>query len=124
MAEIVTINAVRITPACAGKSDLHQVAQLVAADHPRLRGEKPFGLSIQNAMMGSPPPARGKGLQRVKSSRHAGITPACAGKSVSIVPPAAKLEDHPRLRGEKRRTKWRRLRTEGSPPPARGKVKL
>ena len=52
-------------------------------------------------MIGSPPPMRGKGS---KSSVDAGkyrITPAYAGKRLSMLKKRNSILDHPRLCGEK-----------------------
>ena len=50
----------RITPACAGKSNILFVGHGVFWDHPRVCGEKPkiFGKTIE--ILGSPPRVRGK----------------------------------------------------------------
>ena len=50
----------RITPACAGKSLPGFRAVAVCWDHPRMRGEKHFGIDKRNGHRGSPPHARGK----------------------------------------------------------------
>ena len=50
-----------------------------------------------------------------------GITPACAGKSLSFFLPACAEEDHPRLRGEKLCADADGGEQLGSPPLARGK---
>ena len=51
----------------------------------------------------------------------AGITPAHAGKSASVSPGTARLEDHPRPCGEKL-ARWLSVAISlGSPPPMRGK---
>ena len=73
--------AVRITPACAGKSETGTNPAETVKDHPRMRGEKPSWASLPLRCRGSPPHARGKDNveeNRMKSRR---ITPACAGKS-------------------------------------------
>ena len=50
-----------------------------------------------------------------------GITPAYAGKSLSVSPARTVLRDHPRLCGEKDSLKIKQLSGVGSPPPMRGK---
>ena len=52
--------AVRITPACAGKSGNYGKFQKAIWDHPRLRGEKSGCEHAGKAREGSPPLARGK----------------------------------------------------------------
>ena len=73
-------------------------------------------------MRGSPPPARGKedALKRMRES--GGITPACAGKRLIQRHRRAYFSDHPRLRGEKRKSMVAFALYLGSPPPARGKA--
>ena len=76
----------RITPAYAGKSIYHACNSYQIWDHPRLCGEKaavPFLIAIS---MGSPPPMRGKVLEKGNFLRRTGITPAYAGKSDKHVP--------------------------------------
>ena len=51
-----------ITPACAGKSRSNSAASWAIRDHPRMRGEKPRDEMKEYAHSGSPPHARGKGL--------------------------------------------------------------
>ena len=56
--------AARITPAYAGKSKMQKVTNRTTQDHPRLCGEKlvKHGKKIIN--LGSPPPMRGKDVDR------------------------------------------------------------
>ena len=51
---------------------------------------------------GSPPRVRGKGAPGSVASQRTGITPACAGKRVTDLATESILEDHPRVRGEKK----------------------
>ena len=51
-----------------------------------------------------------------------GITPAYAGKSITLVDGTGWNEDHPRLCGEKGHLQRLYRRGEGSPPPMRGKA--
>ena len=50
---------VRITPACAGSTDVQITKVLYKEDHPRLRGEYTVSSAINAAFSGSPPLARG-----------------------------------------------------------------
>ena len=111
----------RITPACAGKSPARSAAPLLFGDHPRLRGEKAGGGGRRRALAGSPPLARGKAADLRNLQKELGITPACAGKRKREDPSKAGKEDHPRLRGEKRRECNANGAARGSPPLARGK---
>ena len=91
----------RITPAYAGKSRHAAAAHVFREDHPRLCGEKGFGLFPQPLHTGSPPPMRGKVYQLLFPGQVFGITPAYAGKSRSADRWSSVCEDHPRLCGEK-----------------------
>ena len=51
-----------------------------------------------------------------------GITPAYAGKSLTVSVLWIHDKDHPRLCGEKKRLFWLLEHDQGSPPPMRGKV--
>ena len=53
--------ALRITPACAGKSSIVPSSVLRRRDHPRLCGEKLLPRGVRDCTFGSPPPVRGKG---------------------------------------------------------------
>ena len=69
-----------ITPAYAGKSNLVDVGKDVLEDHPRLCGEKALAKSVSSAILGSPPPMRGKVKKKCGNSYFDRITPAYAGK--------------------------------------------
>ena len=92
---------VGITPAYAGKSDMHANGFCCPKDHPRVCGEKPFGLPSCLNFAGSPPRMRGKDSCGAEFQQPSGITPAYAGKShvVDTIWPA--FWDHPRVCGEK-----------------------
>ena len=113
---------VRITPAYAGKRFLRIRLESALRDHPRLCGEKHPLLPPPFHDIGSPPPMRGKARFMNLNNSAVGITPAYAGKSLSVSPARTVLRDHPRLCGEKL---WSLLccdRVVGSPPPMRGKA--
>ena len=52
-------HTLRITPACAGNSDIYRFAPGDAEDHPRLRGEQSWWGDEVTPAQGSPPLARG-----------------------------------------------------------------
>ena len=111
-----------ITPACAGKSHfgLHGCAN--ERDHPRVCGEK-HKLAHKPVREGeSPPRVRGKDAFQGCLIQTCGITPACAGKSLSYRRMPPRLGDHPRVCGEKGRQASPRSASPGSPPRVRGKV--
>ena len=72
---------VRITPACAGKSQANSGQTQQAQDHPRMCGEKQRTLAVQDEPQGSPPHVRGKVRYSSPMPFDMRITPACAGKS-------------------------------------------
>ena len=114
----------RITPACAGNSDIYRFAPGDAEDHPRLRGEQASLLPPLSAASGSPPLARGTGLIFHKNRNFFGITPACAGNSAWTILGLKPRRDHPRLRGEQGDTWAEWPLGVGSPPLARGTEKF
>ena len=71
-----------ITPACAGKSRLRRNCARHLWDHPRVCGEKEPTWKPERFAAGSPPRVRGKVEAQAGVVKMAGITPACAGKSL------------------------------------------
>ena len=70
-----------ITPAYAGKRKRRQSVHCRGQDHPRVCGEKSFGLVAGQVELGSPPRMRGKATLLESPAAVLGITPAYAGKS-------------------------------------------
>ena len=95
------VPASRITPAYAGKSPGDENRQDAARDHPRVCGEKKIANSDELAVEGSPPRMRGKVLKNRVKSGQPRITPAYAGKRVPENRFCHRIEDHPRVCGEK-----------------------
>ena len=114
-------NAYRITPAYAGKSVFAYLCSAATEDHPRLCGEKEGSMSSFRLNSGSPPPMRGKARHWQAILMHRRITPAYAGKSISINQVTKNVQDHPRLCGEKVISVANCQKPLGSPPPMRGK---
>ena len=97
--DVVSLAAVRITPACAGNSNATPDIGAVLKDHPRVCGEQQLLMPMPLSPSGSPPRVRGTALQfcafgvgngsppRVRGTDKVaffrasgyGITPACAG---------------------------------------------
>ena len=121
MTQEVTVQT-RITPAYAGKSACRGTADVGKQDHPRLCGEKRCFPWLSDNVLGSPPPMRGKVIAGSALRFPIGITPAYAGKSSTIIYFRPRIEDHPRLCGEKLVQFLRYEKVSGSPPPMRGKV--
>ena len=64
---------------------------------------------------------RGKGLSELAHTKKARITPACAGKTTSVLPSTLPATDHPRVCGENAVEGRFFVKTAGSPPRVRGK---
>ena len=64
---------------------------------------------------------RGKVKTMGCGSINAGITPAYAGKRLTVAIFPTSFQDHPRLCGEKLYFWFMRRKLQGSPPPMRGK---
>ena len=111
----------RITPACAGKSDVTDGNYWLLEDHPRVCGEKSTARGSVKYILGSPPRVRGKVLAFTMASSPLRITPACAGKSDVTDGNYWLLEDHPRVCGEKLVLPVQNSSCRGSPPRVRGK---
>ena len=95
--------------------------ELVVEDHPRLCGEKEADVQFLFHSLGSPPPMRGKVVPSTLKRKIMRITPAYAGKSITLSPFTAHGKDHPRLCGEKPSQHTPFAKIPGSPPPMRGK---
>ena len=90
-----------ITPAHAGKRWSFSSSAWSARDHPRACGEKCHDVMCPNCMRGSPPRMRGKASTHSTIASCTGITPAHAGKRVSVQSARRNSRDHPRACGEK-----------------------
>ena len=121
VAHCVRQNAVRITPAYAGKSKRRALPALSPGDHPRMCGEKLSDLFFCSIHSGSPPRMRGKEVKTLLHFNRVGITPAYAGKSRQALPAVLQTGDHPRVCGEKSGVAIRTSAFRGSPPRMRGK---
>ncbi len=91
----------RITPAWAGKSLLSCCHFPDTWDHPRAGGEKHWMMILVLEPVGSPPRGRGKAGRRRIGGQAVWITPAWAGKSLTIPKLTTRSWDHPRVGGEK-----------------------
>ena len=74
----------RITPAYAGKRVITHDHPSGDQDHPRVCGEKGSRIFPDPADRGSPPRVRGKASYWIASAGWCRITPACAGKRLSL----------------------------------------
>ena len=92
--------AFRITPAWAGKSAARHRVRLFCRDHPRVGGEKAERSRRLQLLQGSPPRGRGKEPFPFLWPLPCRITPAWAGKSMSIAPSYNARGSPPRGRGK------------------------
>ena len=79
-------------------------------------------LDLKGFCVGSPPHGRGKDCRSLALGCQLGITPAWAGKSRTASRETIRIQDHPRIGGEKRARVLHRPDIVGSPPHGRGKV--
>ncbi len=117
---VVAIRRTVDHPACAGNRRSATSVPASARDHPRLRGEQEYLRTAAKGAGGSPPPARGTGVDLVDAKSGLRITPACAGNRSGSTWASTSARDHPRLRGEQLFPHAGQVGHEGSPPPARG----
>ena len=112
----------QITPAHAGKRLQVSLPTMPSTDHPRTCGEKCRCENRPHHDLGSPPHMRGKVYisERIRCAIR--ITPAHAGKSISLLCNGLSIQDHPRTCGEKFLFSFSFQLFEGSPPHMRGKV--
>ena len=97
---------VGITPAWAGKRGVEKTPCLWYTDHPRAGGEKSEEIPAGSTCEGSPPRRRGKVVGKEILPRRVGITPAWAGKSITLQRIKKPPGDHPRVGGEKKVPPW------------------
>ena len=90
----------RITPAGAGKTLKQKRQYAVNEDHPRRCGENISDPACCSSIKGSPPQVRGKPERNISGRSGFGITPAGAGKTLSLFFPPQLRQDHPRRCGE------------------------
>ena len=110
----------RFIPACAGNSHESTPTLRSGTVHPRVRGEQWRLMTVDPAMPGSSPRARGTDPQRLARLPEVRFIPACAGNSGTCSAPAHLHPVHPRVRGEQvNKAEWQRVLS-GSSPRARG----
>ena len=84
-------------------------------------GENLLPKHERNIFAGSPPRVRGKPTSIKPITGGIGITPACAGKTMSTPYTLSGARDHPRVCGENIFSNDEGKLPEGSPPRVRGK---
>src|SRR5690554_3347675 len=89
-------------------------------DHPRMCGDHLDQLPYEKMVMGSPPHVRGPREREICSLYCLGITPACAGTTVSVYTRYIPGWDHPRMCGDHSFSIYSIYTRMGSPPHVRG----
>ena len=112
---------VGITPAYAGKRSVKDLGAGGLWDHPRVCGEEVACECGNGYPLGSPPRMRGRVPFLFAVTVALGITPAYAGKSVSVIWLVSQPQDHPRVCGEEKEGAPGRVPPLGSPPRMRGR---
>ena len=91
----------RITPAGAGKTCWRKSVMQRFQDHPRRCGENVAGAEPQRLTAGSPPQVRGKPDEVTAYQEATRITPAGAGKTITLVQSFGQaLGSPPQVRGK------------------------
>ena len=112
----------RITPACAGKTNVPTLSAILPWDHPRVCGKNQTTKVYQPCKGGSPPRVREKLLRISLTDSAWGITPACAGKTLTIATGIPFSQDHPRVCGKNEPEQSAVPSEPGSPPRVREKL--
>ena len=110
----------RFIPACAGNTWAPCFVSGNRAVHPRLRGEHPEQIWLDNGRAGSSPPARGTPMKGFCAGYLPRFIPACAGNTSTSWSVSSPSPVHPRLRGEHTKESIETAEAVGSSPPARG----
>ena len=92
--------ALRITPACAGKTCWQHPRYRLVQDHPRMCGKDSDALHAVTVLRGSPPHVRERPARLSLAMSRWRITPACAGKTMTMITMSELGEDHPRMCGK------------------------
>ena len=91
-----------------------------ARDHPRMCGEHDVLVDYEICHTGSSPHVRGAPIWQARWSGVAGIIPACAGSTQSLLVVCYWFGDHPRMCGEHMVSTRRICQPSGSSPHVRG----
>ena len=110
---------IRITPACAGKTRRAGAVRGRKRDHPRMCGKDSHITATRAKPTGSPPHVRERPFRIVVIIITAGITPACAGKTLPHRRHYHHCWDHPRMCGKDAALSAPAQGTAGSPPHVR-----
>ena len=113
-------NEERITPACAGTTQKHPEVLDNAKDHPRMCGDHWRPMDRLAPSRGSPPHVRGPLGITSATTTEKGITPACAGTTLTFDKAVMSHGDHPRMCGDHWGEAVEPKTITGSPPHVRG----
>ena len=122
LGQCILMMAVRITPACAGKTGFHSFNASSARDHPRMCGKDANSYSVWQPRLGSPPHVRERPGDALRRHVEVGITPACAGKTQTGKVYGYSIRDHPRMCGKDGRKSALCRHRLGSPPHVRERL--
>ena len=113
-----------ITPACAGTTSALCSSLISFRDHPRMCGDHSCNCTSSTVSRGSPPHVRGPLAISCIPPLWEGITPACAGTTISLALWTGFLRDHPRMCGDHQEIGEIKPFFPGSPPHVRGPLIL
>ena len=91
----------RFIPACAGNGGWPSVAATRRTVHPRVCGERGFGIIRGTRFIGSSPRVRGTAAFTAFAASRLRFIPACAGNGALRPVPRASVSVHPRVCGER-----------------------
>ena len=114
----------RITPACAGKTEILTIHSTFKRDHPRVCGKNVVSTAGGNDGTGSPPRVREKPFSFTFLLFYRRITPACAGKTPVKFYRQCIDRDHPRVCGKNDQNDLIVSPRVGSPPRVREKHRM
>ena len=113
------LNAVGITPACAGKTMSSSPCLEYTRDHPRMCGKDQLKVRPLLIPTGSPPHVRERPCSDPTILTRPRITPACAGKTQAYQQHSRYYQDHPRMCGKDISADREQRGIGGSPPHVR-----
>ena len=87
-------------------------------------GKNSANAYMENVTGGSPPRVREKQINALNEKAGIRITPASAGKTMSVKTVSDKKQDHPRECGKNRALEYSEPNGDGSPPRVREKLVL
>ena len=115
----VRLVLVRITPACAGRTDTKQTLMFHFWDHPRVCGKNLPNCTTVGENAGSPPRVREELISTRLATLRRRITPACAGRTKFFLIFFSSRRDHPRVCGKNLFFSSAIRNNSGSPPRVR-----